>query len=161
MNILTVVNAVFGLSFVLGAVSFIWKRHGFRWNRIAAEYEVHDCSPPIAERRLQSIFLTGGGFAYASYKGTVTVGVTEDGVTLRLMPPWSVFHPPLHIPFEHILVKPTSWYLNSSCYKLTLAGKDDIEITTHGALVDWINSHAPKSLETSWAPANERVAAVC
>ncbi len=95
------------------------------------------------------MILAGGGGTNASYKGRATVRVTEKELPLRLLP-WSVFHSPLCIPLDDILVKPTSWYLNSSSYKLSFVGVADIEITPDGELIDWINSHNPGGLETSW-----------
>ncbi len=150
MSVLNVINGMFGFSVAVDALYIVWKRHAIHWNRIAARYAADVSLPTIAERKLQSIILAGGSVAFACYKGIATDGVTEDGLTLRLLPPWSVFHSPLCIPLDDIPVKPTSWYLNSSSYKLSFVGVADIEITPDGELIDWINSHIPGGLETSW-----------
>ncbi|MEM8944583.1 MAG: hypothetical protein AAGD11_05305 [Planctomycetota bacterium] len=128
-----------GVSVFVGSLAMVWTANARRWNRLALPY--CDDRPPIDStlRQMQSLVLVGGGIAFNSYKGIVTVGISSDGISLRLFAPFSVFHPPLLIPYQDIQVEPTSWYLNCSSFRYSFAAVDDVEMIVDDTLKDWID----------------------
>ncbi|MFK7818863.1 MAG: hypothetical protein AB8G99_09095 [Planctomycetaceae bacterium] len=87
---------------------------------------------------MQTVILVGGDIGWNSYKGITTVGVTREGISLRLMAPFSIFHPPLLVPFRDIRIEPKRWYLLGKTFQLTLTGVTDVQLILHDELVDWI-----------------------
>ena len=127
-----------GFSVFFGSLYLVWKSNAWRWNRLASQYANQVDSPIVAEKKLQQIILVGEGVAYNAYMGITRVGISEIGLSLSLLPPFSIFHPPLLIPFEDMLIEPTSWYLNCTSYKICTARVPQIEIIVDGKLKSWI-----------------------
>ncbi len=135
-----------GYGVFAGLLYGIWKSNARRWTRLAAAYRAvdfcHVAPRPNAQRTMQTVVLVGGDIGWNSYRGVVAVGVTLEGVSLRLMPPFAAFHPPLLIPFADLRVEPTRWYLLGKSFQLTLSGVSDVRIIIDEELLGWIESQA-------------------
>lgn len=147
-----------GLVVFCGAIRMVWKSHSRRWNRVAVQYPEGSGSEYIAQRKLQSLIFTGDGVAFNSYKGTVSVGLSEAGLALNLLPPFSWLHPPILIPFGDVLVQPATWYLNTESYKLSFRRSQEVQIIIDSELYHWIMDCAPAAIATSWRATNPGVA---
>ncbi len=137
--------ASIGFVVALGALHIAWKAQATRWRLLAAHYAAPQAADIIARKRLQSVILLGGGgrFTYTGYTGVTTVSLTEDSLRLRLLFPWSIYHPPLSIPLAGLRAAQTDWYLNAESFELTAAEAADVKIIVTGELLDWISANAP------------------
>ena len=127
------------------------KRSAFRWEHLAARYAGEMSAPPLAEKHMQTVILKGAGIAYNHHGGIATVSITEAALAIRLLPPWSIFHAPLVIPFDDITVSPAAWYAVGESYKLNFANAPEIDVIITGELLNWIHDHTPVTLRTSWS----------
>lgn len=132
---------IVGQCVFVGAISLVWRANARRWNRLARAYRTEHLSAGETQLRMQTLILVGGNIAFNSYKGTVTIGLTHAGITLRLLGPFAIYHPPLCIPYSDIDVRPTSWYLNSASFKYSFAQVDDVEIIIDEELKSWIETN--------------------
>ena len=140
---LNLIPALVGFFVFFGAMKFLLKSSARRWNQLAEEYSVEGPTENLSQRRMQNLILFGGVIGYNSYIGISTVGITSEGLSLSLLPPWSIYHPPLLIPFEDLSLRETSWYLNVRSYRYTCAKVDDIEVIVDKKLMEWIESQSP------------------
>ena len=144
----TIWTHVFGYGVFIGLMYGIWKCNARRWTRLAHIYGAADTSgfdtSDCDSKRMQTVILTGGDVGWNSYKGIVNVVLTRDGILFQLMLPFSIFHPPLLIPFRDIQVSPKRWYLFGKSFQLTLAGVSDVRIIVHADLIAWIEQQASK-----------------
>lgn len=145
---------------LLGACVFVavlyrmWTGHARRWHILAAEYSGGPVDAIGDALQLQSVILTGSGIAFSSYRGIVTIANDGNGLWLKLLPPFSAFHPPLFLPYSELQIKASSWYLNNSSYKLMLPRVGDIGIIIDGDLANWLIARAPQSCQ-SWYSVHE------
>lgn len=134
------VLAVFGLS-VFAALFFgmLW-RTACRWRYLATFYATEP-GRPIEARRFQNGVLLGlGGFN--TLKGILKLGVHETGLSLRLMAPFSLFHPPLFIPYKDIEGWVTTWYLDAKSTELWFRRAPDVKIVMPAQQAEWIGGFA-------------------
>ncbi|WP_146535216.1 hypothetical protein [Rubripirellula reticaptiva] len=122
----------------------MWKLNARRWTRLARQYHAVDATGSVAERTMQTVILVAGDIGWNSYKGIATVGVTREGISLQLMSPFSIFHPPLLIPYGDCHIEPTRWYLIGKTVQYTLRGVGDVKMIIHDDLQVWIESQAAK-----------------
>ncbi|TWU25212.1 hypothetical protein Pla52o_15100 [Novipirellula galeiformis] len=146
-------NAV-GCGVLITLLYVLWKTNARRWSRLARAYRAHDklqctASECCPTRSMQTVILVGGDIGWNSYKGIATVGVTAEGILLRLMPPFHVFHPPLLIPFRDSHIEPKRWYLIGKTAQFTLSQVSDVQIIVHDELLQWIESQATQLAVTS------------
>lgn len=138
---------LFSYGVPIAFVSLIWKCNARRWTRLARAYRavdsvVNDATDGAAKRTMQTVILIAGDIGWNSYKGIATVSVTREGILLKLMKPFSVFHPPLLIPFGDCHIEPRRWYLIGKTVQYTLRGVSDVKMIIHEDLQDWIESQA-------------------
>ncbi|WP_404305640.1 hypothetical protein [Neorhodopirellula lusitana] len=100
-----------GYSLPVGLMGMMWKANARRWTRLAQTYRAVDPGICIRKRTMQTVILVAGDIGWNSYKGIVTVGVTREGILLKVMPLFSIFHPPLLIPHADCHIEPRRWYL--------------------------------------------------
>ena len=134
-----------GYSVFFGLLYAICKSNARRWNRLAQVYRAeHDLLTTTfeahPERSMQTVFLAGGDVGWNSYKGIVSVAITSQGILLKLMRPFSLFHPPLLIPLRDIHFEPTRWYLMGKTSQLTFRHVSNVQMIVHDDLVHWITS---------------------
>ncbi|WP_146462479.1 hypothetical protein [Rubripirellula tenax] len=141
-------------SIPIGLMCLMWKINARRWTRLARAYSVVDGTDCVAERTLQTVILVAGDIGWNSYKGIATVGVTREGISLQLMAPFSLFHPPLLFPYRDSHVEPRRWFLIGKSFEYTLSGVSDVRMIVDGDLQNWIESQVA-SLAT--APAGTQI----
>jgi len=129
-----------GYGTFVGLMYGVWKANARRWNRLAAAYRAPAGIQCAAERTMQTVILVGGQVGWNSYKGIATVGVTEEGILLRLMLPFTLFHPPLLIPYGDSQIEPRKWYLIGKTSQLTLRKVGNVQVIIHDELLHWIES---------------------
>lgn len=134
--------SLFGYSVFVGLMYGVWKANARRWTRLAAAYRAPDGITCAAERSMQTVILVGGQVGWNSYKGIVTVGVTEEGILLRVMRPFSAFHPPLLIPYGAMQIKPRKWYLAGKTSEITLRKVDNVQVIIHDETLQWVAAQA-------------------
>lgn len=151
-----IVMPLLGGAIVVALLGGIWKCNARRWNRLAAVYRA-DCSeqnsldPESEQLSYQTLILTGGAVGWNSYKGITTVGVSRDGIMLRPHTLFSIFHPPLLIPFGDLSIKAKRWRLFGQTYECTLSGVHNVRIIIDEGLLNWIESRTTQLVETSTA----------
>lgn len=137
-----------GMSVFVSLMCFTWKATARRWTRLARVYRAPRNiliaeSSPSQQQTMQSLILVGGNIAWNSYKGIVKVSVKDEGIELRLFPPFSIFHPPLFIPFRDIQIQPKKWYLVGKTFQMSLTSVKDVQLILHSELVEWVDSKHP------------------
>ncbi|MCR9197649.1 MAG: hypothetical protein NXI04_03300 [Planctomycetaceae bacterium] len=137
-----VFRMLFGFSVFVGLMYGIWKANARRWTRLARVYKAANPgeSMDAVSKRMQTVILTGGHLGYNSYKGIATVSVTGEGLLFRMMPLFSIFHPPLLIPFRDISIAPKKWYVIGKTFQFTFAGVHNVQMIVHSELVEWIEA---------------------
>ena len=141
----TIFLSIVGYGIAIALLCAVWKANARRWSRLAQAYRAnndlqHDVIECHATQSLQTVILAGGNVGWNAYKGIVTVGVTSQGILLRVMTLFSAFHPPLLIPFRDIHIEPRQWYLIGRTSQLTLAQVSDVQIILHDETLHWIAS---------------------
>lgn len=132
--------AFFGISvFVSILVGVLWStsRH---WRALAEHYASPDARSSEV-RHMQNAVLIGLG-SFKSLKGIVSIGVNDAGVSLRVMPLFSLFHEPLFIPHSDIQGWSTSWYLDGESTELQFRSTPDIKMVVPTETAEWIKGYA-------------------
>lgn len=143
-------------SLPVGLMCVMWKYNARRWTRLARAYPAvdsvdGDATDGVSKRTMQTVILVAGNIGWNSYKGIATVSVTREGIMLKLMPPFSLFHPPLLIPYGDCHIEPKRWYLIGKTVQYTLREVSDVKMIIHEDLQEWIESQAA-SLAIAQAP---------
>ena len=115
-----------------------------RWRYLAGRYKAgRDLS--VKTRHMQSAVLLGlGGFN--SLKGIVTIGVSESGVSLRVMPIFSLFHAPLFIPHDEFQGWATSWYLDGQSTELQFRSAPHVNMVVPTETAQWIQGFSRRKM---------------
>lgn len=129
-------------SLPIALIGVMMKLNARRWTRLAQAYSAVDATDCVAKRTMQTVILVGGDVGWNSYNGIVTVGITREGILLQVMRPFSLFHPPLLIPYRDCQVEPRRWYLIGDTVQYTLLGVTDMQMIIHDDLQAWIESQA-------------------
>lgn len=129
-------------SLPVAMVGGMWKLNSRRWNRLARAYQTLNETVGIAERKSQTVHLVGGDIGWNSYKGIVTIGVTRDGILLKLMKPLSIFHPPLLIPYGECHIEPRQGLLIGKTVEYTLHHVRNVKLIIGDDLQNWIEFQA-------------------
>lgn len=132
--------------FIFGSSVFALIYGGMLWTtarrwRHLAQFYASTTPDHIEKRHMQSVVLLGLG-GYNSLKGIVTIGVHETGVSLRVLPPFALFHVPLFIPYSDINGWQTTWYLDASSTELELRRSAGVKLVVSTELAEWIQSFA-------------------
>ena len=125
-----------GLSVLFGICGFMLYRNSWRWRQLATVYTAATNEKP-KKQRWTNMILHGAG-AWNTYSGTTLVGINEQGLTLKVLPPFSFFHRPLFFPFEEVRLVPTRW-LFQDAYQIALDHDKGLCIVINASTVDWIN----------------------
>lgn len=141
--------SVFGYSVFFVLFFGMLHANARRWRMLAAIYG-GDGGPLRDKRSLQSAVLLGIG-GYNSLKGILTIGVHDEGVSLRVLPPFSLFHDPLFIPYRDIRGWRTSWYLDTQSIELEFAGVQAIKMVVPADQAEFIGSFAGRRMPLSAA----------
>ena len=136
-------------AFPIGLLAVFWQLQTKSWRNIATSYPSCPSQQVLSKRRMQSVILPGGIAKFRSYKGIVTVSVSNEGVSFELMPPWSIGVPRVFAPFADIEVRPSTWYINAECYRLALTNSET-DLLIDSELLNWIQDVSHVRLKTSW-----------
>ena len=134
-------SMIVGYGVFFGLMYGILKVKAGYWNRLAEKYAVDPSDRPLsfAKRNMQTVFVAETRLKSQSYLGITTVSVTRDGIFLSLIPPFSIFHRPLLIPFGDCRVEPSRWYLfGNASYQFTLSQVKGVQIIINDDLQEWI-----------------------
>lgn len=133
-----------GYSTFLGLMYFALNSIAYRWKLLAAVYATRQWpNSPNGTKYMQAVILFGGAAFWRSYAGITTIAVTDDGIWLKLLPPFSLFHKPLMLPFSDLKVQDVEWYLNATSVELIAEQASEIRIVITGDLLDWITENVP------------------
>ncbi|MGH7551484.1 MAG: hypothetical protein ACREMQ_00475 [Longimicrobiales bacterium] len=131
MVIFAAVSVVLG-SFLATAGG--WRRAAYRFRAPAALPEA------TAHFRFVSMRMTGGLLGVASYHSCVTVGLSENGISLALWAPFRLFHPPLFIP----------WAAVEDCRPRPTISQDNVQIILRGGGGFQVYGRAATALSSWW-----------
>ncbi|MEL7049058.1 MAG: hypothetical protein AAFO75_08895, partial [Pseudomonadota bacterium] len=79
-------------------------------------------------------------------KGIVKIGVHHEGISFRVLTPFSMFHPPLFVPFAEISGWSTTWYLNAKSNEFKFQRARDVQMVMCSEQAEWIRSHSGENL---------------
>jgi hypothetical protein len=134
------VLSVFGLGvFAFLFFGMLW-RTAVRWRYLAARY-AGEPGKAVETRRMQNGVLLGlGGFN--SVKGIINIGVHANGLSFRIMPPFSLFHEPLFVPYDDIRGWRTTWYLDSRSIELEFRNAPEVKLVVPVDQAKWMQKFA-------------------
>jgi hypothetical protein len=138
------VLSVFGLGvFAFLFFGMLW-RTAVRWRYLAARY-AGQTGRAIETRRMQNGVLLGLS-GYNSVKGIINIGVHPNGISFRIMPPFSLFHDPLFIPYGDIRGWKTTWYLDSRSVELEFRNAPDVKMVVPADQAEWMQKFAGQKM---------------
>lgn len=139
---------IFGYGVFAAIFGGMWWVGARRWRYLSGSYAAVAASEPINKRSMQSVVLLGlGGFN--TLHGITTIGLHKSGISLRILPPFSLFHAPLFIPFDDIHGWRTSWYLNAKSTELRFQDAPDVQMVMPLELAEWVQSGANGQMQLS------------
>lgn len=137
----------FGLAIVVTIMGGMMYANSRRWRYLSSAYANSD-GKFIEKRTMQDAVLVGlGGFN--TIKGILTIGVSSQGVSLRMLKPFSLFHTPMFIPYSDIRGWKTTWYLNAKSTELELLNAPDVKIIMPTEQVSWIRELVSEKMSLS------------
>lgn len=151
----TTLLGAFGLFVAAGLYGGLMYRNSERWRLLATAYG-RDWEPAPAVRHMREAVLYGGLPAFQTYKGILSVGVFPDGIAMKIMLPFGVFHPPIFVPFSDITGWQQDWYLNAASVELTFEKCPDIKILMPTSQIEWVRevAGAPFNIAPTPSPHN-------
>jgi hypothetical protein len=135
--------SIFTLTLFLGALYYVLRFQNYRWRLIAEFYRDDAPRTPTAVKRFATVVAFGGLPLFTRYVG-VTIAVCEDGLSLRMIPPFSIGAPPLFLPFAEMTIQRTSWYLNSGSFLIRMARGDCFELIIDDGVMSWLQANSDK-----------------
>ena len=144
----TLYLSVIGGGVFIGLLWLVYSRDAHMWRYLAAAY-ARPWAEPREVRRLQSAVAYGRGVASKSYNGVLTIGRHADGVALRLLPPFSIFHDPIFIPFKDIRGWEQLWYLDATSYELEFEQAPEVKLVMPAKQVKWLQENSFGRMQVS------------
>jgi len=138
------VYTVFGLVVFVFLFSWMMRVRSRHWIELAKSY-AGEAGPARDERSMRTAVLIGLG-ALNSHKGTVTIGVHDNGVSFRAMPVLEMFCDPLFVPYGEISGWGTTWYLNSRSSELHFRRAPQIKMVLPAEDAEWIQKAAGQQM---------------
>ena len=135
--LLTLYPMVFGLGVGAGLYTLVLYRKAHFWRKLADIYG-SDWRPAPMQKHMRQGALYGTGIAFQSYSGILSIGVHPDGLALKVMLPFSAFHPPLFVPFKEISGWKQDWYLNGESTELSFRQAPDVRFVLPAEDAHWI-----------------------
>lgn len=138
---------LFGLAMFAAIYGGMLWSNSRRWRYLSRHYS-SGVGAPTRSKSMQSVVLLGlGGFN--SKKGIVTVGVHKDGVSLRVLPLFSLFHEPLFVPYTDIKGWATTWYLDAPSTEIELRRAPEVKLILPEELAEWIKGFSGSKMALS------------
>ncbi len=141
-----------GAAVLAGIVNFLLRAHSRMWRIVASSYAADFPHPVLARKSFEQALIAGGGLAFRNYV-PLTVGIHEKGMSLRLLPPFSLQCPPLFLPFDEMSCRRTDWFLSHDVFAIKLA-RVDVDIIVSHRLWSWIQSQCGLELSYARDPGN-------
>lgn len=117
-----ILNQMFGYLFagvfVIGLMSFVYKRDAIDWEQLVSVYG-RDWQPPRLRKRFANMILYSEGRPAKSYKGIIEIGVLEAGIALRPNRILVPFQKPVYIPYSDIQGWKQGWYVDAKSAELS------------------------------------------
>ncbi|MHC2069269.1 hypothetical protein ACYFX5_17490 [Bremerella sp. T1] len=124
------VAIVLFISFVLLVIATLGD-----WGQLATRFRASDAP------KGKYFYCQTAGVGDGSYRGMLTVGVTEEGLYLAVLLPFRLFHPPLLIPWKEITHVHESHFLAwRNCY-LGIGYPEWASIVVYNDVVEAIRPH--------------------
>ena len=136
-----------GAAVLSGILAFLLRANSRMWRIVASAYAANSPHPVLARKSFEQVLIAGSGLAFRNYV-PLTVGVHEKGISLRLLPPFSLQCPPLFLPFSDMTCRRTDWFLSHDVFAIKLA-EVDVDIIVSHRLWTWMQSQC--GLELSYA----------
>ncbi|HYC53334.1 MAG TPA: hypothetical protein VEL28_00120 [Candidatus Binatia bacterium] len=136
---------VIGAAVLAAILLYLVRTYSAHWRSVASRYAGTSRQSLIASKFPEHVVITGR--AFQSYV-PLTVGVHEDGLSLKLIWPLSLACPALLLPFEKVTCRQTGWFLNTRSFALRPALLD-VDIVVDEKLWNWISARSP--LTSSYA----------
>ena len=138
------VLTVFGFGvFAFLFFGMLW-RTAVRWRYLAGSY-AGEHGRAIETRRMQNGVLLGLS-GYNVVKGILNIGVHANGISFRILPPFSLFHRPLFIPYDDIRGWRTTWYLDSPSVALEFRNAPDVKMVVPADQAEWMRKFAGQKM---------------
>ena len=129
----------FGVVFVVGILSAIYKAHAVDWQKLVEIYG-RDWQPPRLKKRFAHMILYSEGRPAKSYNSILDIGLLEDGIALRPSRLFAPFHPPIFIPYADIEGWSQQWYLNAKSAELSFRKAPGMRMIMPRDQVEWMFS---------------------
>jgi hypothetical protein len=136
-------TSLFTIALFSGGLYYVLRFQNYRWRLIAQYYGDDAPRSPTAAKRFATVVAFGGLPLFTRYVG-VTIAVCGDGLSLRMIPPFSIAAPPLFLPFEEMTIQRTSWYLNSGSFLIRMTRGDCFELIIDDDVMSWLQANSDK-----------------
>jgi hypothetical protein len=130
----------FTLVLFAGALYLVIRFQNLRWRLLAPAYASSADRPAKAVKRFATVVARGGMPFFTKYVG-VSIAIHDDGLGLRIVPPFSFGAPPLLLPFDEMTVRRTDWYLNSGSFSIRMKRDAGVELIIDEELFSWIQAN--------------------
>lgn len=129
----------FGVVFVAGILSVVYKVHAVDWQKLVEVYG-RDWQTPRLKKRFAHMILYSEGRPAKSYNSMLDIGLLEDGIALRPSRIFAPFHPPIFIPYTDIEGWSQQWYLNAKSAELSFRKAPHMRMIMPRDQVEWMFS---------------------
>jgi hypothetical protein len=151
-NFWQAIATVIGAAVFVALIWWIARAHSRMWRFVSASYAGRGASVPIATKPMDTIVIAArgsagplytGNMAYRAYAGA-KITVYEDGLALSLIAPFNVMCPPVHLPFDEMELKQTSWALWPEPFALRMKRVPAIDIILGRDTVQWLRGRTDR-----------------
>ena len=139
-----ILPTLLGTGVMLGLYAWLVHAYSVMWRTVASSYADGYRYSALARKFPEQVVIAGRGLKFHNYV-PLTVGIHEKGISLRLLPPFSLACAPLFLPFEDMSCRRTDWFLNHDVFAIRLA-KVDVDIIVQRQLWDWLQSNSELAL---------------
>ena len=129
----------FGVVFVVGILSVIYKPHAVYWQKMVEVYG-RDWQAPRLKKRFAHMILYSEGRPAKSYNSMLDIGLLEEGIALRPSRIFAPFHPPIFIPYTDIEGWSQQWYINAKSAELSFRKAPHMRMIMPRDQVEWMFS---------------------
>jgi hypothetical protein len=134
-----VVGYAFGVVFVVGILSVIYKAHAVDWQKLVEVYG-RDWQAPRLKKRFAHMILYSEGRPAKSYNSMLDIGLLEEGIALRPSRIFAPFHPPIFIPYTDLEGWSQQWYINAKSAELSFRKAPHMRMIMPRDQVEWMFS---------------------
>ena len=129
----------FGVVFVAGILSVVYKAHAVDWQKLVEVYG-REWQAPRLKKRFAHMILYSEGRPAKSYNSMLDIGLLEEGIALRPSRIFAPFHPPIFIPYTDIEGWSQQWYINAKSAELSFRKAPHMRMIMPRDQVEWMFS---------------------